>query len=110
MHDVRLGLGDGEFSQPLAHLAQFLRRVAVAGELLPALLALEARRALGLGGFVLRQFDMSWSQHGKILTDGGAQGESESGEPPAQFFGRPVEINEWFEPVHGDFHGKIKFL
>ena len=108
MHDVRLGLRDGKRSQPDAHLAQFFRRVAVAGEFLPLLFAREARRAVGLRGVVLRQYDVSRSQHGNILTDDGAQGEAKHGEPLGQFLGRPVEINVLFEPVKGDFHFVLK--
>jgi len=95
-----------ELTQICAHGAEFFRRVAVAGKLLPSLFARVALRPSGFGGFVLRQFDMSRSQHGEILADGGAQGEAEHGESLGQFLGRPVEINVLFEPVKGDFHLK----
>ena len=93
-----------------AHGAEFCRRVAVAGEFLPRLLAREAGRPVGLGGFVLRQSDVSRAQHGKILADGDVQGEAEHGEAFGQFLGRPVEINVLFEPVKSDFHGNGKLL
>jgi hypothetical protein len=91
----------GELTQTGAHGVEFFRRVAVAGEFLPRLFAGVALRAFGLGGFVLRQSDVTRSQHGEILADGGTQGESAQGEPPGQCLGRPVEINVLFEPVQG---------
>jgi hypothetical protein len=49
--------------------------------------ARETRRTPGFGGFVLRQSDVFESQHGKILADGGAKGESGLEELPGQLFG-----------------------
>ena len=92
----------GELVKRFRPRAQFPRRVAVAGKFLPLLFAREARRAPGLSGFVLRQSDMSRSQHGKNLAHSGGQGESEHGEPPGQFGGRPVEINILFEQFRNE--------
>lgn len=54
----------GELAKFATHGPQFLRRVTVAGEFLPALFALERGGAGGLGGLVFRQSNVSWSEHG----------------------------------------------
>jgi hypothetical protein len=57
-----------------AHRTQFFRRVAVARAFFPRLLAREGRRSLRFAGFILRQSDMSRSQHGTNLANASVQG------------------------------------
>lgn len=93
MHDVRLGLNKGEVFQALAHCLQFLRRIAVARQFLPALLALEAAaRAASAASFFGRRICPGRSM-GKILADSGEQSEAGHGEPHGKLRGGPAEIN-----------------